>query len=309
MTDTSGAPDRGLSPPAGLSALVSEMPWRHDFPGEDSQLGGMRRWLRSLLPDCPARDDVIIVATELSSNAVLHTASGRGGWFTVEIARYEHAVRVAVADSGSPDGPRVIDDPASEHGRGMLVVRGLSATTGVCGDHRGRTVWADVPWDSADQELPRSQYEASICSGQDDLASRFAGIPTWFGRSTLLWWGLVGGELVAAPSAEDLARLLGRGQAIPAAGRPRSPDTTEICPQAVVAAGHCQQPSAPAPDGNGPLPGSELRNVQGSHGGPRVPPAPASGGRGTRADTGAFAAMAGSGRPATSAGGVRHGRD
>src|ERR1700683_4709354 len=149
MTGTSGAPDRGLSPPAGLSALGVGMRWRRDFPGEDSQLGVVRRWLRSLLQDCPARADVVLVATELASNAVLHTASGRGGWFALEIARNEHAVRVAVADSGSQDGPRLIDDPAAEHGRGMLVVRGLSASTGVCGDSRGRLVWAEVPWEQA----------------------------------------------------------------------------------------------------------------------------------------------------------------
>lgn len=38
--------------------------------------------LASVLPECPARDDVISVATELASNAILHTASGNRGWFT-----------------------------------------------------------------------------------------------------------------------------------------------------------------------------------------------------------------------------------
>ena len=57
--------------------------WRQVFLGEERQLGLLRRWLVACLPECPARDDVISVATELGTNAILHTASGRGGWFSV----------------------------------------------------------------------------------------------------------------------------------------------------------------------------------------------------------------------------------
>jgi hypothetical protein len=126
------------------------------FSGQGRELSEVRRWLRTLLPECPARDDVISVASELASNAVQHTASGRGGWFAVEVAWPGPVVRVAVADGGAPDGPRAIDDPDSEHGRGLLVVAGLSARTGVCGDSRGRLVWADVPWADAGAPTPGS---------------------------------------------------------------------------------------------------------------------------------------------------------
>jgi hypothetical protein len=121
--------------------------WRRVFPGDERQLGVLRRWLASVLPECPARDGIISVATELGSNALLHTASGHGGLFAVEITWSGSVVRVAVADGGSPAEPHVIDDPAAEHGRGLLLVRGLSARTGVTSDHRGRLVWADVAWD------------------------------------------------------------------------------------------------------------------------------------------------------------------
>ncbi len=43
--------------------------WQQVFEGKKRQLGVMRRWLASVLPECPARDDVISVATELASNA------------------------------------------------------------------------------------------------------------------------------------------------------------------------------------------------------------------------------------------------
>ena len=74
------------------------MRWRRVFPGEGRQLAALRQWLASLLPECPARDDVICVATELGTNAVQHTASGGGGWFAVEVSWHGPAVRGAVAD-------------------------------------------------------------------------------------------------------------------------------------------------------------------------------------------------------------------
>jgi SAM-dependent methyltransferase len=80
---------------------------------------------------------------------IVHTASGRAGWFAVEITRHRAVVRVAVADCGAAGEPRVIDNPAAVHGRGLVIVRSLSVRTGVCGDYRGRVVWADVPWSAS----------------------------------------------------------------------------------------------------------------------------------------------------------------
>ena len=151
MPATGGAPDQRRDMPGTPLELVPGTRWRRVFPGEERQLGVIRRWLASLLPDSPARDDLAVVATELGTNAIRHTVSGRGGWLVVEIAWYGPVVRVTVGDNGGPTEPRVIDDPAAEHGRGLLLVRGLSLRTGVCGDHRGRLVWADLLWESTDQ--------------------------------------------------------------------------------------------------------------------------------------------------------------
>ncbi len=140
------------------------------FPGEARQLSVLRRWLESLLPDCPARDDVACVATELGANAVRHTASGHGGWFAVEIAWQQSSVRVAVVDGGAAQAPEVIDDPAGEQGRGLLVVRSLSVRYGVRGDHRGRLVWADVPWAVAGSAGPAAPGDRAACEPLD-LAS------------------------------------------------------------------------------------------------------------------------------------------
>ncbi len=179
MSSTSGVLEPRTGTPRASWAPWPGLRWRRVFPGEERQLGEVRRWLASLLPDCPARHDVASVATELGANAVRHTATGRGGWFAVEVTWHRPVVRVAVADCGAPGGPRMIDEPAGEHGRGLLVVHGLSVRSGVCGDHRGRLVWADVAWGDAGAAEPASSqdpYEAAIHDGQADLSSRFAGV-------------------------------------------------------------------------------------------------------------------------------------
>ena len=119
---------------------------RRRFPGDARQIREVRRWVTGLLPRCAARDDVLLVAAELGTNAVQHTASGRGGWFTVEITQRWQTVRVAVTDSGAPQGPELIADPLAETGRGLLVVRSLASHAGASGDQSGRRVWADIPW-------------------------------------------------------------------------------------------------------------------------------------------------------------------
>jgi Histidine kinase-like ATPase domain len=215
----SPGPDANRAAPPPLAEVWR---WRRVFRGDRQELSALRRWLSSLLPECPARDDVLSVATELGSNAIRHTASGReGGWFAVEITWHPAAVLIAVADGGAPAEPHVIDDPLGEGGRGLLLVRELSACTGVAGDARGRLVWAQVRWEDPSgpaRQPARDPYEAAVRDGEAALARRFAGVPAWFGRSTLQWWALPdSGGLVSAPSVGELAARLDRLDA----GRPQ----------------------------------------------------------------------------------------
>lgn len=224
MTAADRASDHATGPLGAPSAPGPGLRWCRVFPGEARQLGLVRHWLASLLPDCPARDDVASVATELGSNAVRHTASGRGGCFAVEIAWHQSVVRVSVTDGGSSSVPRLVDDPSGEHGRGLLVVQALSTRTGVCGDHCSRLIWADVPWDGA--------VAANPASAQDHGASSMCEPPA-IGRS--------GGRFSAprldrlapvvlaqappqppAPGQHGSARSLGRRprDAVPRPGRP-----------------------------------------------------------------------------------------
>jgi hypothetical protein len=190
--------------------------WQRTFPGEPRQLRELRRWIAAVLPPRPSRDDVTSVANELASNAICHTRSGQGGEFTVEITRQGRLVRAMVTDGGAPSGPRLVDKPDGEGGRGLAVVNALTVRAGVDGDHHGRAVWADIDW--ADDEataavpvLPVAQADhAVVRDAEAALAHRFADIPTWYGRATCAWWALTRTGLVTAPTADELAELLSR---------------------------------------------------------------------------------------------------
>ena len=139
-----------------MSRLDTSGRWYRLFRGQESELRPLRRWLTSLLPDRHTRDDLISVAVELGTNAIQHTSSGQGGWFTVGVAHRGAMTRIDVTDEGAPSGPQITDDPMSDCGRGLIIVRALSESCGVRGDARGRTVWAEVAWTSEPVAVSRA---------------------------------------------------------------------------------------------------------------------------------------------------------
>ncbi len=201
--------------PAGVSAAHR---WRRVFPGQQPELEELRHWLAALLPDGPAREDVQAVAAELAANAVRHTASGRDGFFAVEITWHAEppAVRIAVADGGAPTSPALSAslDATGAQARGLRLVRALATRTGACGDERGRLVWAEVRWIGTGPAQPgvADGYEAALRDVQAGLAARYPEAVIWFGRATLQWWAMPGApaaeRLLTAQSPADLAQLL-----------------------------------------------------------------------------------------------------
>ena len=149
-SDTSLTAAPGLAEPAprAVEDAIAGARLRRAFAGRESDLPVMRQWLKSVLPSSAALDDVLSIATELGANAIKHTASGYGGGFAVELFCTSSCIRVAVTDAGSPGEPRVVDDLGAEHGRGLLLVRGLAERMGASGDERGRQVWAEIAWDN-----------------------------------------------------------------------------------------------------------------------------------------------------------------
>jgi anti-sigma regulatory factor (Ser/Thr protein kinase) len=79
------------------------------FVGLREQVRDVREFVARAIDGCPVADDVILLASEISTNAIVHTASGKGGTFTVAVRPGDRLVRVEVHDGGpeiSPGYPR-----------------------------------------------------------------------------------------------------------------------------------------------------------------------------------------------------------
>ncbi len=117
------------------------------FPGSPGQLGNVREFVARAVDGSPVADDVILLASEVAANAVVHTASGKGGTFTVVVHPLNGMVRVEVHDGGSETFPdvRSAEDLAGP-GRGLGLVESLATRWGHRGDRDGRVVWFEVDW-------------------------------------------------------------------------------------------------------------------------------------------------------------------
>jgi anti-sigma regulatory factor (Ser/Thr protein kinase) len=130
---------------ADLPAAAAPAVTGRVFPGDAGQVRQARRFLADVLDGCPAADDVLLCVSELATNAVLHSRSGRpGGRFTVCAATRPGSVRVAVADEGGPWRPGRGGD--GQGGRGLLIVGTLASRWGRDDGGAGRTVWFEMDW-------------------------------------------------------------------------------------------------------------------------------------------------------------------
>jgi anti-sigma regulatory factor (Ser/Thr protein kinase) len=114
------------------------------FPGRADQLSQLRREITAYLAGCPAAGDIILIASELAANAILHTQS-RGGTFTIRCQLSARAARIEAEDLGGPWRPR---DPG-DRPHGLDIIQALTGPdqwgtepTGT----GGRTVWAQLTW-------------------------------------------------------------------------------------------------------------------------------------------------------------------
>jgi anti-sigma regulatory factor (Ser/Thr protein kinase) len=119
------------------------------FPGQPLAVGQARQFVAGVLGDgFPRLDDVLLLVSEVASNAVKHSASGDDGAFEVAVAVNGESVRVEVGDQGSASEPRLADDDQPGDvltgRRGLRIVDMLAAKWGHAGDELGRVVWFEV---------------------------------------------------------------------------------------------------------------------------------------------------------------------
>jgi serine/threonine-protein kinase RsbW len=211
------------------------MRWCKVFPGQEDQITEAASFVTQLLGSHPDCDGIARCAAELAANAIRHTATGRDGFFATEVTWTGQTVRVAVSDGGAGTVPSASTVPSTSTvpsastvpppSTGLARLARLSSRWGTEGDYRGRVVWAQflASTDLADAgtaagtaaiatSMPLAA-EQSTAAEAADLAERYKGWHTWFGRWTRQWWAIpkqasATASLIAEPTAVALARRL-----------------------------------------------------------------------------------------------------
>ena len=115
------------------------------LPAEPASAGFLRRELRVLLEPLPPAqlDDVVLAASEVVANAVLHGA----GPVTVWVWSGRRGLRVEVTDNGggTPQLAQAVA-PHEESGRGLLIVDEIADRWGVTPSDQGpgKTLWFEI---------------------------------------------------------------------------------------------------------------------------------------------------------------------
>ena len=115
------------------------------FPARADQVGQARAFLGRVLAGCPVLDELLLICSELASNAVQHSDSARpGGQFTLraEVREGDYAW-IEVEDQG---GRWTRKGRSDERGRGLVVVDEVAGYWDIRGDDTGRVVCARLDW-------------------------------------------------------------------------------------------------------------------------------------------------------------------
>ena len=124
------------------------------LPGTADSAEAARRLTRELLGSGhPALDTAMLLISELVTNSVTHSRSGRaGGTVTVAVSTGSAGVLIQVRDDGGLTEPHVVATRATgaewaagaEHGYGLLLVAALADTWGTTTTREGRLTWCRV---------------------------------------------------------------------------------------------------------------------------------------------------------------------
>ncbi|MGW0699721.1 ATP-binding protein [Streptomyces sp. NPDC002867] len=141
--DALTTPFLDASPDTATSRYGFEVPARVESVSRTRRLVSERLGLWGIGGD--TRDTVLLIVSELVTNAVVHTG---GHLVSCQLQRTEGRLRVTVQDQGSTaTGPRVCHGLEEERGRGLLLVEAVSTAWGThdCERGTGRVVWAELP--------------------------------------------------------------------------------------------------------------------------------------------------------------------
>ena len=122
------------------------------LPGVPESVGQARALVRGTLGEhCPAIDAAVLCTSELVTNAILYTRSGRpGGVVVVTVDIGDGEVTITVVDAGSCGRPAIAARPSggAEHGFGLRIVAQLSDAWSTHRADGGRVAtWARFRWE------------------------------------------------------------------------------------------------------------------------------------------------------------------
>jgi anti-sigma regulatory factor (Ser/Thr protein kinase) len=150
--------------------------WERTYPGCKDHLHVVRADLRGLLSHCPMADDVIQVASELGANAIVHSASGRNGTFTLRLQDFRGEYLYAEVEDQGSDWPG--DFESAEQPHGLYIVREIADTCGVDRGDRIRSVWFTIDYPLGSLPLAGRQ-RAAVTGRRAPAGSEDTEMPEW----------------------------------------------------------------------------------------------------------------------------------
>jgi anti-sigma regulatory factor (Ser/Thr protein kinase) len=125
----------------------SAVTFERAYPGTADQPRQVRADLMKLSDGWAIIDELVLLASELATNAVLHTRSGHPDrTFTVRVTVYPGDYAwVEVIDQG---GAWAADGHDEEHGRGLTIVASVAGKDnwGIDGNSAARVAWFRLDW-------------------------------------------------------------------------------------------------------------------------------------------------------------------
>jgi anti-sigma regulatory factor (Ser/Thr protein kinase) len=130
--------------PATDTHATTALGYASTFPGRADHVSQVRREIAAYLAGCPAATDIILIASELAANAIIHTRS-RGATFIVRCQLSTRTARIEIEDLGGPWRRRNPGDRP----HGLDIVQALTGPDGWGTQPTGaggRVVWARITW-------------------------------------------------------------------------------------------------------------------------------------------------------------------
>jgi two-component sensor histidine kinase len=130
------------------------------YPGHADQVRHVRRAVASHLAGCPVANDAVLIASELASNAILHSRS-RTEQFTIRAEMHPDHVLIEAEDLGGPWRRRTSDGRP----HGLTVVEALTGPDGwgvKTTSESGRVVWARLDLETAGSETPAMHASRTV---------------------------------------------------------------------------------------------------------------------------------------------------